>query len=123
MGNEDLFDGERGSFDGERGGTSLRRYQIRGLEYSVFCAIGMAFPLVYVSQLCFSAEHRRNLTKHDSRNEERVSLYCLFVERSPSYTYVCVHICVSVRVGQYTFLSFEERIRQNIRMQFETSQQ
>ena len=50
MGNEDLFDGERGSFDGERGGTSLRRYQIRGLEYSVFCAIGMAFPLVYVSQ-------------------------------------------------------------------------
>ena len=70
--------------------------------------------LSYVSQLCFSAEHRRNLTKHDSRNEERVSLYCLFVERSPSYTYVCVHICVSVRVGQYTFLSFEERIRQNI---------
>ncbi|KAL5474967.1 hypothetical protein EMCRGX_G027005 [Ephydatia muelleri] len=49
MGNEDLFDGERGSFYGERGGTSLRRYQIR-------------------------AEHRRNLTKHDSRNEERIQI-------------------------------------------------
>ncbi|KAL5509326.1 hypothetical protein EMCRGX_G004668 [Ephydatia muelleri] len=63
-----------GNEDPSMGNEVVRVYEIRGLEYSVFCAIGMAFPLVYVSQLCFSAEHRRNLTKHDSRNEERIQI-------------------------------------------------
>ena len=72
-----------GNEDPSMGNEVVRVYGVTRsevwLEYSVFCAIEMAFPLVYVSQLCFSAEHRRNLTKHDSRNEERVSLYCLFL--------------------------------------------
>ena len=44
-----------GNEDPSMGNEVVRVYEIRGLKYSVFCAIGMAFPLVYVSQLCFSA--------------------------------------------------------------------